>query len=470
MKRITVLLLMLGYGFYAAGQSLTPYVVASTGNFQVVGDISLGWTLGEPVIQTISNSTQTLTQGFQQLTPAGKQISGIFRYDNSSQTLLDNMKVVLTRNGTRLDSVLTDATGFFRFSSVPIGTYQLSAFSNKTWSGVNGTDALKIQRHFAGLEILSTPVRLLSADVNLSNSINGTDALKVKRRFAGLDNSFTRGDWTFAKPTGGDTVIVNGSNVTQDFQGLCVGDVNGSNIPSPGKWMVSKVQMEGVGIIEVSPGQEFDLPIFVKHSMNLSAISLVIPYPAEYFEVVSVHFNNGNLTYNILRDEIRFVWSELDYLNLKANDELLVLKMKATDKFIGNLEINLDANYESEFADETGETLFMAHLTTYTIKPLKQLGIQGQDAQLIQTKIFPNPASDLLKVEVESGKSAVMDIELINLLGVEKRMLKAVMLNKGDNKFQINTSDLTDGVYFILLNIESAGVFSEYSQRVVIFH
>ena len=41
MKRITVLLLMLGYVFCAAGQLLAPNVVASTGNFQVVGDISL---------------------------------------------------------------------------------------------------------------------------------------------------------------------------------------------------------------------------------------------------------------------------------------------------------------------------------------------------------------------------------------------------------------------------------------------
>ena len=76
---------------------------------------------------------------------------------------------------------------------------------------------MKVQRHFVGLETLTTPVRLTAADVNNSMSINGTDAVQIKRRFAGLQTTFLRGDWTFEKVTGGDTLIVNNGNLSVSF-------------------------------------------------------------------------------------------------------------------------------------------------------------------------------------------------------------------------------------------------------------
>ncbi|MFZ4707576.1 MAG: C10 family peptidase, partial [Bacteroidales bacterium] len=157
-------------------------------------------------------------------------VTGTFLYNNSANTLLDSMMVMIAQNNISIDSALTNDTGIYQFPHVLENTYTIEVHSNKPFAGVNATDALKIQRHFAGLETIIEPVRLQAADVNNSNSINGTDALKIKRRFAGMDATFERGDWTFAKPVvGGDTIIINGSNVIQDFYGLCVGDVNGSN-------------------------------------------------------------------------------------------------------------------------------------------------------------------------------------------------------------------------------------------------
>ncbi|MEI7982089.1 MAG: dockerin type I domain-containing protein, partial [Bacteroidota bacterium] len=127
----------------------------------------------------------------------GYKVSGNFVYNNSANTALDNLKVYLKLNSVKLDSAVTNSAGHYEFSVVQDNIYTLEGSTAKPWTGINGTDALKIQRHFAGIEIFTEPVRLKAADVNLSYSINGTDALKVKRRFAGLDNSFARGDWTF---------------------------------------------------------------------------------------------------------------------------------------------------------------------------------------------------------------------------------------------------------------------------------
>jgi hypothetical protein len=48
------------------GQSLTPQVLGTTGNYSVGGKASLSSTTGETAVQTLSTSTQFLTQGFQQ--------------------------------------------------------------------------------------------------------------------------------------------------------------------------------------------------------------------------------------------------------------------------------------------------------------------------------------------------------------------------------------------------------------------
>ncbi len=160
-------------------------------------------------------------------------INGYFYYNNLANTPMDNVKVVLKLNGTGIDSTFTGETGFYQFTGVNNNTYSIAAYTSKPWGGVNATDALLVEHHFAGIEYLTVPVRITAADVNNSTAINGTDALKIKRRFIGLDSSFTRGNWTFEKLTGGNAIVVSGTNVTQNFYALCVGDVNGNYVPEP---------------------------------------------------------------------------------------------------------------------------------------------------------------------------------------------------------------------------------------------
>lgn len=50
-------------------------VITSTGNYFTTTDVSLSWTLGEPLIETDVSSANYLTQGFQQ--PASIVITGV---------------------------------------------------------------------------------------------------------------------------------------------------------------------------------------------------------------------------------------------------------------------------------------------------------------------------------------------------------------------------------------------------------
>ncbi len=63
MKRVELLLVAL---FFIILNSNGQEVVASSGNHFSNNEIQISWTLGEPVIQTLSNNNVLLTQGFHQ--------------------------------------------------------------------------------------------------------------------------------------------------------------------------------------------------------------------------------------------------------------------------------------------------------------------------------------------------------------------------------------------------------------------
>ncbi len=64
------LLTLAAFAFFGAAhaQSLMPQVVASGGGSGQNAQVALDWTIGEPVIETVSDGTSTLTQGFEQPT------------------------------------------------------------------------------------------------------------------------------------------------------------------------------------------------------------------------------------------------------------------------------------------------------------------------------------------------------------------------------------------------------------------
>ena len=66
MNKRTLLLFGILCGNIGFGQTLTPEVLAASGDYFTSTSNSLSWTLGESVIETYSSSNNSLTQGFQQ--------------------------------------------------------------------------------------------------------------------------------------------------------------------------------------------------------------------------------------------------------------------------------------------------------------------------------------------------------------------------------------------------------------------
>ena len=66
MKKIILIALQSILPIFLFGQYIAPEVIASSGNYHEGTSASIAWSLGELAIETLTDNTTTLTQGFQQ--------------------------------------------------------------------------------------------------------------------------------------------------------------------------------------------------------------------------------------------------------------------------------------------------------------------------------------------------------------------------------------------------------------------
>jgi len=198
-------------------------VFPAAGDYFFNQQMQMSWTMGEAIPETVLGQNLKLTQGFQQ-SDLFRDLGGLLRYDNAFQSPLTNTAVRLKSGQSIFAQTITNMYGGYSFSNLPNGTYQLTGTCTKPWGGGNATDALIIMKHFTNLLQLQG-IRLTAADADGSGYINSIDALQVMKRFVLLQNSFPIGDWVIEK----HTIQVDGfNNLTDNFKGLCTGDVDGS--------------------------------------------------------------------------------------------------------------------------------------------------------------------------------------------------------------------------------------------------
>ncbi|MFM7699365.1 MAG: dockerin type I domain-containing protein, partial [Bacteroidota bacterium] len=196
--------------------------------------------------------------------------------------------------------------------------------SARPWGGVSSADALLITRQFNNTINLSG-LRLVSADVNGSNSIGSADALLVSRRVAALISSFSAGDWKF------ETVPVNviNANITQNIRGICVGDVNASYQPSTVRQGTVALDLNPTVVI---PSQGAWVPLSLKglaskDGIPLGSITLDLEAPQGWqIEGVRSALKGMMPEYSLEGNRMRLSWFDLEGMNLGFHEPILYLK------------------------------------------------------------------------------------------------------------------------------------------------
>ena len=101
------------------------------------------------------------------------------------------------------------------------------------------------------------------------------------------------------------------------------------------------------------------------------------------------------------------------------------------------------------YPNSNGGIMTENYLYACLIRP-EGLGVQENEAvnPVTTTRVYPNPATDVLNIEVNASQASEMSISVYNLMG-QKVMDKNVNINTGVNTPTLNTSSLSRGVYFV---------------------
>ena len=101
------------------------------------------------------------------------------------------------------------------------------------------------------------------------------------------------------------------------------------------------------------------------------------------------------------------------------------------------------------YPNSNGGTLTENFQYACLIRP-ESLSINEQEAvnPITTTRVYPNPATDMLNIEVNASQASEMSINVYNIMG-QNVMSKNVNITTGMNTRPISISELNSGIYFV---------------------
>ncbi len=400
-------------------------------------------------------------------------ITTSFIYDNGQNQGLKNTAVSLYNAAHQLvKTETTDNLGFVTFTDVTSATgyYLLADLSAKQHGGINATDAFLITKDFINTQPL-IGLRNRAGDVDGNGANNANDALQVANRFVLNPYVFVQ-DWLHDNDTT-NTFDVTNANVNMTSLVLTFGDVNGSyDVSGLANGTKTNINIFNEGQILAEEGAEITVPFYTKNQLEAGAISLVISYPYDVFDIKNVELGKNiaaqNLQYTVIDGRIRLTWFNLEPLQLDANEALI--------NIIAEVHEDLSAAYswtptitlgnESELADANGEVVSLLDLTIPTIVLPSQTTLKFGNA--FKQIIYPNPAMFNTTLEYNLPSDATVMIELFDVTGKKIKSLMNATQAAGIHELILDVTRLQNGVYSIQTTVTTGESTNSHTSRLLI--
>ncbi len=348
------------------------------------------------------------------------------------------------------EPLYTGDPGYFAFTNVPSGTYQLESSFNGTWGGNNATDALLVQLYVSNSTMypFESDLQKIAGDVNASLTWSGLDALYIKLRTVGSITSYPAGDWKFDTPS-----VAVPTSGTHNIMGICVGDVNGSYIAS-GLKEASFMTVNDDAVQTIPVNQSFNYDIKSSAIADLGAMTLFMGYDQNRFEIESVNTSLEGMKYVIEDGKIALAWSDTRPLSVTNDEPIITLTLNAKELVSEATQI-FSLLPGSEFADSKAN-----RFDNFDLKMSKVITPNGLNEFSMFN--YPNPFKNTTNIVYTLPESGNVRLVLTNMYGKTIRVLVDEMQNAGSHTVTVNPVDntLTPGVY--LYKIEVTGATDSY--------
>jgi hypothetical protein len=254
--------------------------------------------------------------------------------------------------------------------------------------------------------------------------------------------SYPAGDWIF-----NDTTFVLSSTASVILSALCVGDVNGSYIPSGFKERSIPFVTDN-GIQTIAVNQDFNYSIYFNSPGDLGAMTLFMGYNPDRYTVEEVSTSLEGMKYVINDGQVKLAWSNIKPLVAKPEDPIITMRMKAKEA-IKNPEQIFDVKPGSEFAD--------AGAARYDNYELKMSDVVTPDNSMdFSINNFPNPFQNTTDIVYTLQEQGHVKLVLTNMFGEELITLADGDEAAGTYTIRVNPLDinLKPGVYLYRIKVD----------------
>lgn len=389
------------------------------------------------------------------------------RLATEEQVDIPNVEVGLQNKSSNETMVaLSNTSGKYEFQGMINGTeYDLRAEKDGDYgNGVSTLDLVVIQRHILGTQKLTSPFKMIAADVNANGSISASDLVELRRVILGISNKFSNNKswrfvekgqsfanpnspWPFNEEIG--LMFVGNDMMANDFVAVKIGDVNGTAVPSGIVGDATETRnMKTFGLEfenqTFTSGTPVSVAVSTRDFANITGLQYSLNFNQSVLDFVGIEsgafkVSDENIgTQDAEKGMLHMSWS--DPAGVSADGEILFV-LNFVAKANGNLAQNLhlaNAAVAPEAYTDALETMKL------DISPRSEAGSFENGFALYQNT--PNPFSNETMIKYFLPEQGQVTLSFFDVTGKTIRQITKLGL-KGLNQEKINDSDIAvDGV------------------------
>ncbi|MCB9317894.1 MAG: T9SS type A sorting domain-containing protein [Lewinellaceae bacterium] len=215
-----------------------------------------------------------------------------------ASTTVEYVNVDLSSANGNLPAFKTGVDGKYAFGNVLMSqNYVVKPERNDDYTnGVSTLDILAIQKHILGIEQMDSPYKVIAADVNADDKITAVDLVELRKLVLGIyDELPNNTSWRFVpktyafadamKPWGFPEEVsvanMSANEVTANFVGVKVGDVNGSSKANSQQLQGAEIRTNTELVFQIEDanvvaGQEVTVAFNAKNFTNVAGYQFTL--------------------------------------------------------------------------------------------------------------------------------------------------------------------------------------------------
>ncbi|MEE9374629.1 MAG: T9SS type A sorting domain-containing protein [Saprospiraceae bacterium] len=361
------------------------------------------------------------------------------------------------------ENVMTSTDGTFAFGHNPTGfSYEINAVkSDNHLNGVSTLDLVLIQKHILGLETLSSPYKIIAADINSDEKVSAIDLVQLRKLILGIyDELPDNQSWRFVDATSSfddvnhpfpftETVNVDfltHNVVNEDFIAVKIGDVSGNAIAN--SLLASGRNNEQITLtaqdITVNVGQRVRVAISSEEFEHMNALQFTMGLSGlEYVGVESGSLDISENNIAVFEGRITAAWYNVEFVSSDAT--LFTLIFNALDNTTLSNALSIGSDITKAIAynnNNVGADVALAFETGDGLR-------NGETFELFQNQ--PNPFNNITTIGFQLAEAGTARMTVFDVTGQIVTTMQG-QYSRGYNEMTLSKSNLNaSGVLYYQL-------------------